>query len=880
MLRKPKDIDTLYGEVAGYDIILTTDAPLATALNMRIARPTLGKRAFTPKEVAAKYAYRFFNDALLTEGAAIAGVAQRLSMPIKHVHNALRQIGDVRTHTRSVEQFLNEDERKIYSILSGMATPQRAREIFDPSVFAGKRVAVIGRELFNELDLMVLPETYDDIGIFTEERYDPAPLYTLPGEDAVVAALAPLLSKESENDIAIITSTSSGFTTRLKSHLYAAGITINERLFLHDNLHVRGVLSLLSYARRIHQATVRDIRPFLEPFGISVDPRYDGYNFSEYVRNQEEGDRIIQFYELLASCGDMTFGEVVRAFGKIDGPQQPDGRTVRLPRELDEAVGTLGLWNERVTDAGLSDLTYYVYNIPTKIASTKRGVVIVDCNQALYVDRPVCIYIGLDGSWGKEPRTAAYVDSGSEQRKDLQRFEVMLHQGAKRLYLTSGVRGTEGSIPSYYFNIIYRREINGFDDSLFGARAIDAIPDFFAPRRPDCLSIDGGSLDCFSQSSLNTFVTCPKKYEYSLLVPQTENNYLLKGTLLHAFAEFYASHPEYVKSEGADAIAEMLLDHYMGIVDEESRDVEYATFSIALKNIMAFVDSCDLSDDVRLSGVEKPSWKEENYLATALGMPISSPNVELFFRDESLHLKGVIDLIVNRTTIVDYKSSRHKKSTSQIMKLLSPELYTDEVDFQPLVYLLKLRSESPDSQLSFLYHFFLANKKDVIAGNGNHSDNTVEVRYLPESFAQHISRRETLERFATSAVRKAFLSEAGASAVASFFERHPLPSSLAFDDKIDESAYGRAFAASFGNKKGAGDLLKEIVRFRKGKSTINRGDQVLYLFSEDLDRFESFLSVQLEKVAAYRTEGYPKAPLDKKKVCGTCEYGDLCGEGW
>ncbi len=879
MLRKPKDIGTLYDEVAEYDIILTTDAPLATALNMRIARPTLGKRAFTPKEIAAKYAYRYFNEALLSDGEAVAEVARRLSMPIKQAHNAMRQIIDIRTHASSIEQFLNEGERDVYRTLSTMATPQRARELFEPAILSGKRVAVIGKELFNELDKLVLPHEYDEICIFSDERYDPAPLYVLPSDDAVVASLGHILTKESENDIALITSTSSGLTTRLKSYLYGKGITINERLFLHDNLAVRGFLSLLSYSRRMGQTTVGEIRPFLEPFGLDADQRYDDYNFEEYACNHEDGARVRPLFDLLRSCDEMTFGEVAQAIWGVQKMNGSGGRKVTIPVELNTAIGTLGLWNARVTDRRLSDLSYFIYNINIKIESTKKGVVIVDCNQALYVDRPICIYIGLDGAWSKEPRNAPYVDTAAEQERDIMRFEAMLSQGVQRLYLTTRVRSNEGSVPSYYFNIIYGRAIGGFDDPLFGATPVNALPDFTSPQPPETLPLDGGVLDCFSQSSLNKAVTCPKMYEYSRLTTQKDRNVLLKGTLLHAFAEFYTAHPAYVREQGGHFFAALLLDHYMGIVKKESKDMEYTNFAIAVENIMAFVDSCTLSKDVSLVGMEKPSWRDENYLAKTLGMRIDSPNVELFFKDDNLHLKGVIDLIIDKTAVVDYKSSRYKKTPSEIMKQLTPALYTTAVDFQPLVYLLKLRAESPGTPLSFYYCFFLANKKDTIAGTGNHTENTVTVRYMPIAYAEFLADPQNMDYFATSKARSSFLEAVGAGSVAAFFKRHPLPTALAFEDNIAKTAYGVAFSRHFEGTKDAIEVLKEALRFRRGKGIYNRTHQVLYLFSEDLDGFEAFLAEQLKKMAKYRTSGYPKAPLDRT-VCKNCEYRDLCCEGW
>ena len=51
-MKRAKTIDEIYEEVRDYDLVLTADAALATALNARIDRPVVGFFAVTPKQVA------------------------------------------------------------------------------------------------------------------------------------------------------------------------------------------------------------------------------------------------------------------------------------------------------------------------------------------------------------------------------------------------------------------------------------------------------------------------------------------------------------------------------------------------------------------------------------------------------------------------------------------------------------------------------------------------------------------------------------------------------------------------------------------------------------------------------------------------------------
>ena len=67
MIRKCKSIDQLYNEVRDFDLVITADAPLITALNKHLNKPMIGVFAVTPKELASKHAIRMFDEPLLDE---------------------------------------------------------------------------------------------------------------------------------------------------------------------------------------------------------------------------------------------------------------------------------------------------------------------------------------------------------------------------------------------------------------------------------------------------------------------------------------------------------------------------------------------------------------------------------------------------------------------------------------------------------------------------------------------------------------------------------------------------------------------------------------------------------------------------------------------
>ncbi|MCC7568927.1 MAG: PD-(D/E)XK nuclease family protein, partial [Candidatus Methanofastidiosa archaeon] len=230
-------------------------------------------------------------------------------------------------------------------------------------------------------------------------------------------------------------------------------------------------------------------------------------------------------------------------------------------------------------------------------------------------------------------------------------------------------------------------------------------------------------------------------------------------------------------------------------------------------------------------------------------------------------------------TIVDYKSSLTPLTPSGAMKRMQPALSGDEVDYQPLVYLAKLRKETPGTTLTFLYVYPLGAKHEMMRGKGSVEDLLLKVVYRPYSFASFLETPSSLECFATSKDRTAFLNDKGCERIARWVSEHPFPDPLRGAGTRELTAYTEALSAAFGSEKGAQSLVSDIAAFRKGKAGYNKATRAVYLFEDDLDAFLSFVDTQLSRMRECLRTGFSREPLSTS-LCGSCEYRDLCCGGW
>lgn len=87
MMKKSKTIAQIYDEVKDFDLVLTVDPSLVTALNKSIRTSRIGKLAYTPFELARKYSSRIFNSELMSKADLVLHISRTLNQEIKKLLN-------------------------------------------------------------------------------------------------------------------------------------------------------------------------------------------------------------------------------------------------------------------------------------------------------------------------------------------------------------------------------------------------------------------------------------------------------------------------------------------------------------------------------------------------------------------------------------------------------------------------------------------------------------------------------------------------------------------------------------------------------------------------------------------------------------------------
>ena len=237
---------------------------------------------------------------------------------------------------------------------------------------------------------------------------------------------------------------------------------------------------------------------------------------------------------------------------------------------------------------------------------------------------------------------------------------------------------------------------------------------------------------------------------------------------------------------------------------------------------------------------------------------------------------GYIDLVIDSTRIIDYKSSKALKTIGQLVKKSNLELIKDEADFQPLVYLLELSKHSPGKNLSFYYYFFLQNLGEVIKGEDAIESNIVNVIYHPMTFNEFILSEEGIEIICEKGKRKDMIVLFNHEHLKELLISDPIENPFELNKEI--SAYKKLEAEAIAikdtkkNRDVVEDFFKEIYRLRNGKSSAHKN---ALFFKEDLEVFEKFVAEKFELVNKYGEEGFPRTPISKD-TCKKCSFIDLC----
>jgi hypothetical protein len=563
MIKRAKSIQEIYEEVKTYDLVLTVDAPLRTALDKMLKKPMLGTWAMTPKELAVKYAPITINRSVISKSDAIIEISNRLDMNIKQAYyhvDMIYNLWEILGNPDKINDFLGDEGRSVLDLLRDFPTVHLAMSKFNRALIDKGKVAVIGLEFFTELDKLVLPHDFTEIDIFSNEDYVLSNFYAFSGENDLVDRIVSMITNENADDLAIVLNPEASYLPLIRSKIRNKGIPVTIKEYLKDHFQVRDFLALINLGLNHINLTVKEIAHFAGILPFYIDADKHNFFLSEYMALNTENQRLTEFHDLLNNITNMTYKELIDWLSD---------KKISLPYELSDIIRQISIIDKTIDLESYADLAYCIENLDIEIDTNKNGVLLVSAKSSAYIDKPVCIYIGLDTSWDRTS-IAELIDSEIEEKKEIDLFQILLQQGTIRYYLVSMIKDNQPVIPCYYFNILFGREMGSFiSDPIFKAQRIRICDSFYPDnnsdeKKPskDNIEAEKNDFPYFSQSTLNSFATCPKKYMYNKLTPPEQQEYLTKGILFHSFASFYLTYPEVVMEKGIDFFVDQMTNEY------------------------------------------------------------------------------------------------------------------------------------------------------------------------------------------------------------------------------------------------------------------------------------------------------------------------------
>ncbi|ACV11888.1 conserved hypothetical protein [Halorhabdus utahensis DSM 12940] len=835
-VQRARSIDDLFEAVAGYDLVLTVDAPLSLALNRRLDHPRLGRFAATPQMLAADEFRPQDQRQLFVE------VIDKTALPWKQAAHLVELILGCWEETGDRQAILEYDRydttatREVLEVIASVASAHRDLDTY--RIDEDRDVAVIGESQFSALDRSILPAEYDTIDPLTSEAFDLPAFHSFASRTAIVEAIVDNVTSDNADDVAIVMDRGGPFPALIESALEARDIPFYGGPGFADNEGLRTFLELLRLAHADSRARVGDVRPIARGLGIDFPVDDEDKLLAELGSPAAEP---IQAF--CANVPEWTFGEAIREFEELSN------QTLDAVRD---ELGVLGLVDEPVTDGRLDDLEFYLSAFDVPIDREDSGVLLADANTSTYVDRPAVFYLGLDADWTHQVIDRPWIDTERKDREHLRQFQLLLQNGREQYYLVQETSAGEPVRPCLYFHDLLDDDIETFDD--FGTiphtyRRGDGSTGF----EHDPVSAAPEPIETISQSSLSTFVNCPRDYFFDQLVEQPDRDYFRKGNCYHDFAEFYVNHPDVIADADRAELVDLFLDELRPFVDQVDRDVLETEFDVGLELIGRFIDE---NPPVERDYSEYEVLPFGNLVADYFDHPIDSPITEQWFENPELGGKGKVDLIHSPTQLLDYKSGS-AKSASQVVDRSSIEEIHDKPDFQALLYLAHHRRVRRDEPIDFVFYHFLDLVDDAITGTADIEDALVRVTYYPETFDEWAGTQTAFDALcvgvAESNNRRKTLEKLGYDAYAQFLDGHAFPD-IDEKDALLDTEFADAFVRYARDRVGEYKYVTSGIESALKTLLDLRGENY---FRDDVEAFEPFLDEQIALINDYRKSSFP-----------------------
>lgn len=842
-------VDEIYEKVKDYDLVLSVDAPLVDALKKRVEEPKLGKFAATPRRLV----YAESGRELMGKREVFHEVVSRTDLGWREASHLLDKAVGCWQETGTLqnifqyEGFDTEEMRKVVGVLRDTNNIFKAMDRFK---IKGKDVAVVGLHQFNALDRGILPGDYDTVKLFQGGIKKLSDFKVFGSEVDIVETIRRNLEKLDPRDVAVVVDPESRYQPLLQSALEAEGISYTSRQNLRDDPHFRSFLTFCRTGMDKRRTLVRDIQPLLRYMDLEVPVEYN----NQYVENLNL-DGLEEFEGLLDKVRDSSFSEAVRLFEEKSGADMD---------KLKEVLHEVGFEDVKVDEEKLNILEHYFDTFDVELDQEGYGVLFASPKSTAYIDKPVVFHVGMDASWSPESPDVPWVDRKEFDKEYLKNFKILVQNSGSHYLVQNKIMNKEVT-PCLYINDIVEEQFDTFVDLPHKKYSTEEYKEGGGFEKEE-ISVEVKEEEVISQSSLNNLVQCPRRYYILELVNTADIDSMVKGSLLHDFAEFYVNHPDFVEDEGRDKFADMMVDEIRPYVDDLELELLRTDFLVGMESIISYLEE-EGYEEVKVEGYDESGYG--NFFADELGMSVKSSITEAWFENKEFGCKGKVDLIRNGRHIVDYKTGR-KKSARGVVTSSNIDLFEDNPNFQALMYLAQHRTVNPGKKLKFTFYHLLENKDDMVRGEGDLSDNITTITYYPRTFGEQILEEEMYDFLNSSNRRRELLESLTLKEYREVFEGMEFEREDTYDKDRMEEKYteelesrcrpllevGRGEDVTENQlRKACRSILRKLVTARKEN-----------YFKEDIDRFEDFIQEKLDELNRYKKSSFPVGDIDLDEI--------------
>ena len=765
-MRKVKSIDRLYEETKDCSLVITNDIALATALNKMVDKPIVGAFAMTPKQIAAASAVETLGRPIWSELRVAMVVAEETNLDFAYVHSQIQYIQTISQFTNDVRKHLfTDDARKVYESYRAIPTMENAMEKFSPEgnrFYSHQgRIAVIGDynnyqdddrygdlPIFNHLEKKFIPNGYKPVSFYEgadEEENEFIPyqidkIYRIGNDRQLADNAVALIDPEKATDFAIVIKSDSPLADAVRSALYRNGIPFVNSLTVKDLNQVRDYISFITLAMSFETIRVGDIRELFMSLGYPINRKLDEH----LVCKETFSGEAEEFRNVMKDIRDYTFEDIR---DKVFSKRKNLSTTVKI------LIDDLRITDKLITAPLLSKITYAVDNVKDLHhneqipESEKRGVLLADCGNSMFIDRPVVIYLGMEQDWNVDFSDKKYIDDVEyENLRAAVRLEVLLQQGERRFYLVNTSKKGEEAKPCQLFDDIFSKSIESFsdicDNVVSDAWANGDIPKIIRGRetvgKPQKLD------HRLSQSTLKEYLKCPYTMTFHENVTTEDKEYFQLGNIVHDFAELYVSHKDIVDEKGIEFFIDVACEKFSGISTPMMEELDRDKIGRLMTAVKRYIDSIGIQN-VKLDKPVDPK-KHLFFSAVEPAITVSTSMCESDIPSDDHRIHGKMDFFYGRG-IYDYKTGKPKNS-KKIAKCLDYRTPFKETDVQALVYLAVAQEKDMGSEFNLF--FAMDNDTESADSDFDITRNVRKVRIVDLNDQDYFTSKEVKEYFSSS----------------------------------------------------------------------------------------------------------------------------------